>query len=222
MAVPGQTPVTNGNLDGRCSFDLKSAGESSQVDSCGLARTQSRDEIVAPLTIEFCALTFPRMKTWKRAQVAKQIGKSVATVRRLEGTELFPTLDEDGTHRFNAAEVEAFATRMDRAARPQSVWLRAALARRADEEAEDREHAARLAQQRLEAEAFHSRLAEGRGLEQRAQEERQRTALAEARAELESVRRDLAFEVACASPRDLRRLANNPAFMRTLEDLFGE
>jgi ribosome-binding protein aMBF1 (putative translation factor) len=61
------------------------------------------------------------MKTWKRAQVAKRIGKSVATVRRLEGIELFPTLDEGGAHRFDAAEVEALAARMDRARRPQSA-----------------------------------------------------------------------------------------------------
>ena len=46
------------------------------------------------------------MKTWERAQVAKRLGKSVATVRRLEGVELFPTLDEDGTRHFDPAEVE--------------------------------------------------------------------------------------------------------------------
>src|SRR5258708_34184509 len=111
------------------------------------------------------------MKTWKRAQVAKRIGKSVATVRRLEGIELFQTLDEGGAHRFDAAEVEALAARMDRARRPQSAWLRAELASRAeyDDDDDDREHAARLAQQRAETEAFHRRLADERAREQRDQ-----------------------------------------------------
>jgi hypothetical protein len=78
-------------------------------------------------------------------------GKSVATVRCLEGIELFPTLNEDGTHQFDASEVEALAARLDRFSRAQSAWLRAELARRAEEEAEDREHVARLAEQRRES-----------------------------------------------------------------------
>jgi len=158
----------------------------------------------------------------RRAQVAKRIGKSVATVRRLEGMELFPTMDEDGTHRFDPAEVEAFAARTDRNTRSQSSWLRAELARRAEEEAEDRDHAARLERQRVDTEAFHRNLAEQRAREQRTREERERRALAEARAELEAVRHDLALEVASASPRDLRRIGSDPAFMRTMEDLFGD
>lgn len=43
-----------------------------------------------------------------RSQVARRIGKSVATVRRLEGTLLFPQSDGSGTRRFNEEEVEAF------------------------------------------------------------------------------------------------------------------
>jgi hypothetical protein len=174
------------------------------------------------LTIELRALRLTRMKTWKRAQVAKRLGKSVATVRRLEGIELFPTLDEDGTHQFDAAEVEALAARLDRSSQPQSAWLRAQLARRAEEEAEDRDHVARLAEQRRESDAFHLRLAAQRERDERAEKERQETSLVQARAELETVRRGLAFEVACASPRDLRRLATDPAFVRTLEELFGD
>ena len=158
----------------------------------------------------------------RRAQVAKRIGKSVATVRRLEGMGLFPTVDEDGTHRFDPAEVEAFAARMDRSTPPQSAWLRAELARRAEEEADDRDHAARLERQRGDTEAFHRNSAEKRAQEQRAHEERERRALAEARAELEAVRRDLALEVASASPRDLRRIASDQAFMRTIDDLFED
>lgn len=41
-----------------------------------------------------------------RSAVAKRIQRSVATVRRLEGNELFPQLDERGVHRFEEAEVE--------------------------------------------------------------------------------------------------------------------
>ena len=154
--------------------------------------------------------------------MAKRLGKSVATVRRLEGVELFPTLDEDGTHQFDPAEVELLAARMDRGLRSHSPWLRAELARRAEEEADEREHAALLARQRAEADALHGSLAERRAHEERDQREHQRRALEQARAQLESVRQDLALEVARASPRDLRGLANDRAFMRTLEDLFGE
>jgi hypothetical protein len=44
-----------------------------------------------------------------RAQVAARIGASVATVRRYEGTLLHPHVGNDGTHRFDAAEVTALA-----------------------------------------------------------------------------------------------------------------
>lgn len=174
------------------------------------------------MTIESRTLTLPRLRTMRRAQFAKRIGKSVATVRRLEGTKLFPTVDEDGTHRFDPAEVEAFAARMDRGTRPQSSWLRAELARRAEEEAEDRDHVARLERQRVDTEAFHRTLAEQRARGQRTLEEREQRTLAEARANLDAVQRDLALEIAGASPRHLRRIASDQAFMRTMEDLFGD
>jgi hypothetical protein len=35
-----------------------------------------------------------------RSGVAKKLGKSIATVRRLEGQELFPLVDTNGVHRF--------------------------------------------------------------------------------------------------------------------------
>ena len=181
--------------------------------------TQTREHTGAkrdrtPLTIQLCALTLPCMKTWKRAQVARRLGKSVATVRRLQGVELFPTLDEDGTHHFDPAEVELLAAKMDRGLRPHSPWLRAEIAHRAEEEADERAHAARLAQQRAEADAFHGSLAERKANEERDQREHQRRALEQARAQLESVRQDLALDVARASPRDLRRLANDRRLLR--------
>jgi hypothetical protein len=44
-----------------------------------------------------------------RGQVAKRLGKSVATVRRLEGRELHPRRDTKGVLRFDPEEVEAVA-----------------------------------------------------------------------------------------------------------------
>lgn len=45
-----------------------------------------------------------------RQQVAKRLGKSLATVRRLEGVRLRPVQDGRGVHRFDPAEVEALAS----------------------------------------------------------------------------------------------------------------
>jgi hypothetical protein len=42
-----------------------------------------------------------------RTQVAKRLGVSVATVRRMEGKELHPTKDENGVRLFEPAEVES-------------------------------------------------------------------------------------------------------------------
>lgn len=44
-----------------------------------------------------------------RSGVAKRLGKSLATVRRMEGYALHPTRDERGVHRFDPDEVEAVA-----------------------------------------------------------------------------------------------------------------
>lgn len=41
-----------------------------------------------------------------RAGVAKRIGRSIATVRRMEGSSLHPTQDADGVHWFEPREVE--------------------------------------------------------------------------------------------------------------------
>jgi hypothetical protein len=47
-----------------------------------------------------------------RSEVAKRLKKSRATVRRLEGVELFPRVDASGVHRFNSNEVDAVARRL--------------------------------------------------------------------------------------------------------------
>lgn len=48
-----------------------------------------------------------------RVQVAKRLGVSVTTVRRLEGIELFPMTGERGTRYFDPQRVEELAARMD-------------------------------------------------------------------------------------------------------------
>jgi hypothetical protein len=47
-----------------------------------------------------------------RTQVARRIGKSLATVRRLEGVQLHPHVDANGVHRFEVREVELLARRL--------------------------------------------------------------------------------------------------------------
>lgn len=47
-----------------------------------------------------------------RSQVAKRIGRSIATVRKMEGRTLHPRVDARGVHRFDVVEVEAVARRI--------------------------------------------------------------------------------------------------------------
>ena len=47
-----------------------------------------------------------------RKQVALRLGKSVATVRRIEGVLLYPRRDARGVHRFDVSEVDALARRV--------------------------------------------------------------------------------------------------------------
>jgi hypothetical protein len=66
-----------------------------------------------------------------RAGVAKRIGRSIATVRRLEGSELFPTVGRDGVHRFDPSEVDAVLERRGTGSRlgPRG-WLDSEIKRR--------------------------------------------------------------------------------------------
>ena len=52
-----------------------------------------------------------------RDDVAKRLGVSVSTVRRLEGTKLQPTIDENGVRRFRASDVERYAQELEAAQR---------------------------------------------------------------------------------------------------------
>lgn len=47
-----------------------------------------------------------------RSQVARRIGRSLATVRRLEGKELHPRPDARGVNRFDSKEVDELAERL--------------------------------------------------------------------------------------------------------------
>src|SRR5262245_59629875 len=48
----------------------------------------------------------------RRSQVARRLGRSVATVRRLEGAVLFPERDRRGIYRFDEGEVADLARRV--------------------------------------------------------------------------------------------------------------
>ncbi len=52
-----------------------------------------------------------------RGQVAKRLGKSVATVRRMEGTRLHPTISERGVRYFEEDEVDAVAAQIQECGR---------------------------------------------------------------------------------------------------------
>lgn len=60
-----------------------------------------------------------------RGAVAKVLGKSIATVRRLEGVELFPRRDARGIYGFDPSEVVALAERFERSevTSARGAWL---------------------------------------------------------------------------------------------------
>lgn len=51
---------------------------------------------------------------WTRSHVAKRLGVSIATVRRMEGRDLHPTLDQRGIRYFAVAEIETLLGRRGR------------------------------------------------------------------------------------------------------------
>jgi DNA-binding transcriptional MerR regulator len=51
--------------------------------------------------------------TLTRDDVAKRLGVSVSTVRRLEGTKLHPLIDDSGVRRFKASDVERYANELE-------------------------------------------------------------------------------------------------------------
>jgi hypothetical protein len=167
-----------------------------------------------------------------RTDVARKLRKSVATVRRWEGVELHPTVDANGVHLFDEAEVEALAKRLYGGSSnsgsepprsyPMSPWLKGELRLRAEEDAEEREHAARLALQEAELETFRRQREEEQERVRRTHEHEEQARLARAAARVEAVRRDVERELAGASRRELRRIARDPGLMDDLERILGE
>lgn len=54
-----------------------------------------------------------RMAALTRDDVAKRLGVSIATVRRLEGTRLHPLIDDKSVRRFKASDVERVAKELE-------------------------------------------------------------------------------------------------------------
>lgn len=76
-----------------------------------------------------------------RGKVAKQLGVSVATVRRLEGIEMHPRANADGHMVFSAGEVAAVAAVRGPPKRSEALAARSVTLERASDEAEhDAEH----------------------------------------------------------------------------------
>ncbi len=168
-----------------------------------------------------------------RTDVARRLGKSVATVRRLEGVELHPTVDEGGVHLFEEAEVERLANRLSGTppssgerepprSYAMSPWLKSELVRRAQEDAEDREHAARLATQQADLEASRRQREEDEERRRRNQEREEWSRCERLAARVESIRRDVVRQLESASPRELRRMQSDAQLMRDLDAILGE
>jgi hypothetical protein len=78
-----------------------------------------------------------------RNGVAKRLGKSIATVRRMENAELHPTRDARGVHRFSVDEVERVA-RADPGSEERRHRMGLAAPQSRDYEAEIAEHQRRF------------------------------------------------------------------------------
>ncbi len=165
-----------------------------------------------------------RMMT--RGEVARRLGKSIATVRRMEGSVLHPRRDEQGVLRFSSEEVERVARGMrggTPGALPPSA-LRSAWFDSDDEEEtldpEEIEHRERMRKREAESNAA----AEAQRLERlRAEQEDERRAAEELyERQSRTVRQltDLCELIDSCSARELRMLSRDPEFsslMKTLE-----
>ena len=112
-----------------------------QADKTNLSATQSegcwrpckRGAQVSMLDVQQPCPRYPRAGLdfgvpLTRIQVARRLGKSIATVRRLEGRVLFPHRDWRGVHRFDEWEVERLQRNPDRLKQhARSRWFQRAL-----------------------------------------------------------------------------------------------
>lgn len=92
-----------------------------------------------------------------RSGVAKRLGKSLATVRRMEGAELHPTRGSNGVHLFDPDEVDAVARgeTVDRSRRISDLVVRGHIEESDAQTGSDTESDRRIA--RLEAEISRQR-----------------------------------------------------------------
>jgi hypothetical protein len=160
-----------------------------------------------------------------RGQVAKRIGKSIATVRRLEGSQLHPKKDANGYMRFDPNEVERVARALRQRKRrplPSSFFPDASLEIDDDHEVEDPEdiqHRARMKQAEAEAEArAAARRAERVRFEQE-EERREAERLQDLQAHATQQLTDLSRLIDSCSPRELRMLSRDPELARLLDSL---
>jgi hypothetical protein len=170
-----------------------------------------------------------------RSQVAAVLGKSIATVRRMEGVELHPKVNRAGVHIFDPDEVAAVRAEQRTASDNHRTgtghrrhWLDEPV--RAEQEASPRDSdvSAPLNAERLE-QLLRTALADGAKQERERMEseqrrqreaERERTAREDAAAQaLASARAEALEFVSGLSARDFRRLARDPEFIQLLEDL---
>jgi septal ring factor EnvC (AmiA/AmiB activator) len=168
-----------------------------------------------------------------RGQVAKRLGKSVATVRRMEGRELHPSRDRNGVFQFDPAEVERVAQgRGDHtgAHARRSSWLNDTIGDRAagdDDDEDEIEPPSALAFEERAPESALAREHEERERRQRDADDRVRAAeqrVNELRHEAEvlefvAAQRELVEVLDSCSERELRVLMRDPEFAALVEAL---
>jgi len=157
----------------------------------------------------------PACRLWcmlTRSGVAKRLGKSIATVRRMEGVELFPRRDERGVCRFDPDEVERVA-RGERSPRRGAKPHRTAALDLIREEAEADEYeseddhwwrdwAKRQSEQVERLEATRQRLEAKRAAERRQREQEQ------AEWELSRLKAEHHELIESFAPREVQRLSD--------------
>jgi len=170
-----------------------------------------------PLLLAFSMLT--------RGQVAKRLGKSIATVRRMEGRELHPRRDAGGVFRFDSVEVDALLHGdTDQQIAGRRIWLDVELGAREGQQAEaggsndaravsaeDFEARVRAAVERVVREEFTRR----DGEQARRKAERQEREQAEALAACS----ELLALLESSSESELAALAEDPEFTTLLDEL---
>jgi hypothetical protein len=165
------------------------------------------------------------MQMMTRGQVARRLGKSIATVRRLEGTQLHPRRDVNGILRFDPNEVERVARALGRGGRttPAFSGLRSAWFYALDDDEvadpEEAEHRERL--RKLEAEANAAAEARRAANAERLRREGQEDAEQLRELQLHAARQlsSLSALIKSCSPRELRILSRDPeisVLLRTL------